>query len=139
MVEEQFTNNNEPPDAVRIKEILKDKYLVLEAIRKFIHENIGETVEDWKYYGEKNGWVLKTYLKKRNLFFIGIYDDYFRIAFVFGDKTFKLIMESPVSIKTKKTLNEAKKYAEGRAIHFEVRDDQDLEDIETLIRIQAIK
>ena len=45
MSEIQFTAKNEPPNEDRIKEILKDKYLILDAIRKFIRESIGETVE----------------------------------------------------------------------------------------------
>ena len=112
MSEIQFTVKNEPPNEDRIKEILKDKYLILDAIRKFIRESIGETVEEWKYYGVKNGWVLKTFLKKRNLFFIVIYDAYFRISFVFGDKAVDSILESNVSDECKRSLMEARKYAE---------------------------
>ena len=103
MAEKQFTVKNEPPSEVHIKEILKDSYLVLEAIRIFIRENVGETVEEWKYYGINNGWVLKTFLKKRNLFFIVIYDGYFRISFVFGDKAGDSILESNVSDETKQS------------------------------------
>lgn len=137
MAEKQFTIKNEPPDEVRIKDILKDKYLVLEAIRKYIQDNIGDTVEEWKYYGVKNGWVLKTFLKKRNLFFIGIYDSCFRISFVFGDKAVQSILGSNVSAESKKILKDARKYAEGRGISFEVRDDKDLKDIEALIQIKV--
>jgi hypothetical protein len=84
----------------------------------------------------KNGWVLKTFLKKRNLFFIGIYDGYFRISFVFGDKVVNTIMDSNVSDVTKKTLSEARKYAEGRGISFEIFDSSHLDDIQKLIKIK---
>ena len=136
MSEIQFTVKNEPPNEDRIKEILKDKYLVLDTIRKFIRESIGKTVEEWKYYGVKNGWVLKTFLKKRNLFFIGIYDGYFRISFVFGDKAVNKIMDSNVSDFTKKNLSEARKYAEGRGISFEIFNSNHLDDIQKLIKIK---
>lgn len=111
MSENKFMIKDRPPDEAQIKEIVKDKYLVLKAIRQYIKENLGEANEEWKYYGVKNGWVLKTFLKKRNLFFIGIYDGYFRITFVFGDKAVDSIMESDVSDKTKNSLKEARKYA----------------------------
>ena len=137
MAEKQFTIKNEPPDEIRIKEILKEKYLILEAIRKFIRDNIGETIEEWKYYGVKNGWVLKTFLKKRNLFFISINEDYFRLAFVFGDKAVQSIMKSTISAESKRVLKEARKYAEGKGISFEVRDEKDLADIQKLIRIKV--
>ena len=137
MAEKHFTIKNDPPNEVRIKEILKDKYLVLEAIRKFIRDNIGETIEEWKYYGVKNGWVLKTFLKKRNLFFIGIYDNCFRISFVFGDKAVQSVLESDISEELKKTLSEARKYAEGRGLSIEVFDRKHLEDIQKLIKIKV--
>jgi hypothetical protein len=51
MSENIFKSKDEPPAETKIKEILDDKYLVLETIRQFIRENIGETKEEWKYYG----------------------------------------------------------------------------------------
>jgi len=137
MSEKQFTIKSEPPTEARIKEILKDKYMIMEAIRKFIQESIGETTEEWKYYGVKNGWVLKTFLKKRNLFFIGIYDGYFRIAFVFGEKAVQSVLESDISEELKKTLTEARKYAEGRGLWLEIYDSKHLEDIQKLIKIKV--
>lgn len=137
MSENIFKVKDEPPDEVRIKEIINDKYLVLDAIRQFIRGNIGETKEEWKYYGVKNGWILKTFYKKRNLFFIIIYDGYVMISFVFGDKAVHSILESDVSDATKKSLSEARKYAEGRGISFEIFDNKHLDDIRKLITIKV--
>jgi len=137
MSENTFKIKDEPPGEEIIKKTLDEKYLVLDAIRHFIRENIGETNEEWKYYGVKNGWVLKTYLKKRNLFFIAIYDDHFRISFIFGDKAVNSIMKSNVTDETKKSLKEARKYAEGRGLSFEVYDNKHLDDIQKLIKIKV--
>ncbi|MGD9328491.1 MAG: DUF3788 family protein [Cyclobacteriaceae bacterium] len=137
MSENIFNVKDEPPNEARIQEIIKDKYLLLDTIRQFIRKNYGETNEEWKYYGVKNGWVLKTFLKKRNLFFISIYDGYFSISFVFGDKAVTSIIESNVTDETKKSLKEARKYAEGRGISFEVHDYKHLDDIKKLIKIKV--
>lgn len=104
MSENIFKIKDEPPDETGIKKIIKEKYLLIDAIRQFIREDIGETNEEWKFYGIKNGWVLKTFLIKRNLFFTSIHDGYFKISFVFGDKAMNSIMESKVTDKTKKSL-----------------------------------
>lgn len=137
MSDNQFKIKNESPTEARIKETLKDKYSILKDIRHFVQQNIGETSEEWKYYGAKNGWVLKTFLKKRNLFFIGIYEGYFLISFVFGDKAVTTIMESSVSEETKIILSKARKYAEGRGISFEVFDEKHLDDIQKLVKIKV--
>ena len=136
MSENIFKIKDEPPDEAGIKKIINEKYLLIDAIRQFIREDVGETNEEWKYYGVKTGWVLKTFLKKRNLFFIVIYKGYFRISFVFGDKAVSSILESDVSNETKKSLNEARKYAEGRGISFDIYNYEHLEDIRKLIKIK---
>ena len=97
---------------------------------------LGETREEWKFYGKKGGWVLKTFLKKRNLFFIGIYKGYFRITFVFGEKAFKEIMDSDLSAELKSELEGARKYAEGRGLGIQIDAPAYMEDIKKLIRIK---
>ncbi len=137
MSENIFRIKDKPPLEVQIKEIIKDKYKILDAIRQYIRENIGKTNEEWKYYGVKNGWLLKTLLKKRNLFFVVMYDGYFGISFVFGDKAVDSVMESDISARIKKSLMEAKKYAEGRGVSFDVVDNKQLNDIKKLIDIKV--
>ncbi len=137
MSENIFKIKDKPPVEAQIKEIINEKYQVLDFIRQYIRENIGNTNEEWKYYGVKNGWVLKTLLKKRNLFFIVIYDGYFRISFVFGDKAVDSVMKSNVSDNNKKSLSDAKKYAEGRGISFDIFDNKHLNDIKKLIEIKV--
>jgi hypothetical protein len=38
-------------------------------IEKHLKTEYGELIEDWKFYGQKSGWILKTLRKKRDLFF----------------------------------------------------------------------
>jgi len=139
MSDNQFKVMDDPPTEKRMVEVLGATYEYLEGLRNFLRKEIGETVEEWKYYGVKNGWILKTFLKKRNMFFIGIYEGYFRITFVFGDRAVQSVMESEVTEDTKRSLQEARKYAEGRGISFEVGDDSHLSDIEHLIKIKSQK
>ena len=46
-------------------------------------------------------------------------------------------MGSNVSDETKKSLNEARKYAEGRGIPFDIHNSEYLEDIRKLIKIKV--
>ena len=136
MSENQFKEKNLVPDEQSIRETLKSNYVHLEAIRSFISESIGETKEEWKYYGAKYGWNLKNFYKKRNLYFISMYDGYFKISFVFGERAFNAIMESDITTALKQELSEARKYAEGRGLSIDVRDDMYLDDIKKLLQIK---
>jgi len=136
MFENQFKEKNTVPDEKSIVETLKSNYIYLEEIRSFIADSIGETKEEWKYYGAKYGWNLKNFYKKRNLYFIGIYDGYFKISFVFGERAFNAIMEADIATQLKKDLSEARKYAEGRGLSIDVHDKTYLDDLKKLIQIK---
>ena len=55
-------------------------------INKHLKAEYGELTEEWKFYGQKSGWILKTLRKKRNLFFFIPLEGSFRVSFVFGDR-----------------------------------------------------
>lgn len=135
--EKVFNKKDAMPDEEMVRKALGSSYAYLENIRQFVKEEIGETVEEWKFYGQKLGWTLKKYLKKRNLFFIGMYPGYFRIAFVFGERAANNVFDSDIAEVLKKELSEARKYAEGRGINIKVDDDTYLDDIKELIRIKV--
>lgn len=135
--EKVFLTKETMPDEEMINETLGSNYAHLQAIRQFIAEEIGDTSEEWKYYGKKLGWTLKKFYRKRNLFFIGMYKGYFKIAFVFGERAAKNVFDSGIAAELKKEFSEARKYAEGRGISINVENDIYLDDIKELIRIKV--
>ena len=93
-------------------------------------------IEQWKFYSTKYGWTLKTLLKKRNLFFFTHLDGYFRIGFVFGDKAVAVIENSDFPGDIINELKNARKYAEGKWIAIEVKNQGDVENVKKLIDIK---
>jgi hypothetical protein len=137
MSENVFKTKETRPDEEMIRGTLGAHYAHLEHLRQFLKDEIGETTEEWKYYGKKLGWTLKTFLKKRNLFFIGMYEGYFNIVFVFGEKAVDRVMDSEIDPSLKKELEEARKYAEGRGLSIKVDNPGCLDDIKKLVRIKV--
>lgn len=136
MVDTCFSDPDTEPDDRILAEALGKSYPVLECLRKHIRETHGETEEDWRFYGRKNGWQMKTLRKKRNLFFLIPGEDAFRIVFIFGDRAVAEIVKSGIDHRLKTRLLQAKKYAEGRGLSLTVRDGSSVFDIETLIGIK---
>jgi len=60
---------------------LSRTYELWQEIKKYLSEEYGELTEDWKFYGQKYGWQLKTLKKKRNLFFFIPVKDFFKLSF----------------------------------------------------------
>lgn len=139
MTENAFLDKNFEPDEIQVRKILRGTYPVYEEIDKFVKNSVGETIKEWKFYGAKNGWVLKTLFHRRNLFFISIYDDFFKISFIFGERAIAAILKSDLSDELKKVLSEARKYAEGRGLSLTVNDNSYLEEMRTLIIMKVAK
>lgn len=136
MTEIIFNDKNKKPDDTLLAEKIGPSFRHLKEIKEQIREKYGITVEEWKFYGQKYGWQLKTLLKKRNLFFFIPYESFFRVVFVFGDKAVKEIKNSDISNNLKNEVIRAKKYAEGRGLSIEVKDGKYIEDIKKLIDIK---
>jgi len=130
-----FNDKNQQPDDTLLAEKLGPSFSHWKRLRDHVREEY-DTREEWKFYGQKYGWQLKTFLKKRNLFFMIPYDSFFKVVFVFGDRAVEEIQKSDVADSLKKEVANAKKYAEGRGLPIDVRDDTHLSDIMKLLEIK---
>jgi hypothetical protein len=106
-------------------------------IKKHLKAEYGELVEDWKFYGQKSGWILKTLRKKRNLFFLIPLKGSFQMSFVFGDKAVAAVQKSDLPKELITELNNARKYAEGRGLRIDVENSADVENIKKLVEIKV--
>ncbi len=136
MADSVFDDKSKKPDDKMLKDALGGTYKFWEEIKKHLKEAYGELTEDWKFYGQKYGWQLKTLKKKRNLFFFIPLKDFFKITFVFGDKAVEAVQKSDLPSNIKKTLKNAKKYMEGRGLQIEVKSTENVEIVKELVEIK---
>jgi hypothetical protein len=132
-----FNDKNTQPTDQALAEKLGATFHYWQEIKQYTTELVGDTKDEWKFYGRKYGWQLKTLLKKRNLFFLIPYDSYFKIILIFGDKAVAEIEKSTISDSLKNEIINAKKYMEGRGIGIDVMDEDLIEDIKQLIKVKV--
>jgi hypothetical protein len=120
-----FIDKNIKPDNKMLADALGSSYKLWDKIKISLTTNCGDLNEDWKFYGQKIGWTLKLLYKKRNLFFLTPYENYFHIAFVFGDKAVAIIEKSNLPINIIEEIKNARKYAEGRGLRIAVKKQND--------------
>ncbi|MHC4328327.1 MAG: DUF3788 domain-containing protein [Planctomycetota bacterium] len=106
-------------------------------IKKNLKAEYGELTEDWKFYGQKSGWILKTLRKKRNLFFFIPLEGSFKVSFVFGDKAVAAAEQSDLPKDLITTLKNARKYAEGRGLQIDVKGPVNVENVKKLVEIKV--
>jgi hypothetical protein len=131
-----FADKNKKPTDKMLKVALGKTYAFWEGIKKHILSEYGKATEDWKFYNVRSGWLLKTLLKKRNLFFFVPVEDYFKLSFIFGDKAVEAVVKSDLPENIKTTLRNAKKYMEGRGLSIDVKTSEDVEITKKLVDIK---
>ena len=136
MSEVTFNDKNKKPDNKILDDKIGNNFKYWEEIKKHVKEKYDNISEEWKFYGKNYGWQLKTFLKKRNLFFLIPLDNYFKIVFVFGNKAVEEIEKSKISSELIGNVVNAKKYAEGRGLLIEVKSKKYIADIKKLIEIK---
>lgn len=131
-----FIDKNIKPTNKDLENGLVETFFIWKSFEDFTKENYPDANCEWNYSGEKFGWSYRIKDNKRILIYLLPRDRYFKIAFVFGQKASKQILESDISESIKTELKLAKQYAEGRGIRIEIKDQSNFEDIQKLIKIK---
>ncbi len=125
------------PDDVLLRKMLGKTMGLWEELRSHLAATDPPIVEEWKFYGVKNGWSMKVLCGKRNLFFFVPREGGFMAGFTFGEKATEEIMRSRLPERLKQELRESRKYAEGRGLGVEVRTRTDVEAVKELTGIKS--
>ncbi len=131
-----FSNKAIQPNDMDLAANLGTTYRLWIQIREFVYQKYPNGSEDWNFPGKNYGWSFRIKDKKRAiLYFLPRYN-YFKVAFVFGQKALDYIIETNISESIKKDLLAAKKYVEGRGVRIDVKDETIIPDIQKLIEIK---
>lgn len=125
------------PSETDLKVALKDTFNLWKILHEFVLTEYAAGKPEWNYPGKKHGWNYRIKDKKRALIYFLPRSEYFKVAFVFGQKAVAEIMKNKIiSEATKKSRHTAIKYAEGRGIRIDIRNSNNLPEIQDLIKIK---
>jgi hypothetical protein len=93
--------------------------------------------EEWNSSSVKAGWALRLQLKKRNIVYLSPAAGYFLASFALGEKAVTAARKSELPPAVVKTIDSAKRYAEGTAVRIEVRGGEDLDAVKVLARVKV--
>jgi hypothetical protein len=105
-------------------------------IMNHISENYKEFTGTWNYYNDGKQWLFKLVNKKKTIFWLGLFNNTFRITFYFGDKAEQLILASELPDKVKQEFRSAKKYGAIRGITTVITNNEDVDIVEKLIAVK---
>jgi len=116
-----FPDKSAKPTENDLVEHLGSTFDLWKQIHDYVLDKYPNGFCEWNYPGKKYGWSYRIKDKRRAIIYFLPREGYFKVAFIFGQKAYDVIMESDVSQAIKADLSQARKYAEGRGIRIEVR------------------
>ena len=131
-----FTDKGAVPVIQDLKHALGETFPMWERFEDYTKKNSPQATSEWNFSGEKYGWSYRIKDKKRVIIYLLPRDNFFKAAFVFGQKAVDQILESDIAESIKTELKQARPYAEGRGIRIDVKDQTPVEDILKLIKIK---
>ncbi len=137
MDENVFVDKSFVPDGRSVLRALGDTGSFWLELRRYVRENYGPAIEEWRYRGQESGWVMEMVSKRRGLFLFVAIEGGFRLSFEFGDKALEEIRRSDLPKSIVDEVVNAEKHPEGRTLSIEVRDRRYAAAIKTLIKIKA--
>lgn len=92
--------------------------------------------QTWNFAGAKWGWSLRSKQKKRTVLYMTPLAGRFQVGFALGEKAVRAAHEAGLPAAALSILDEARKYAEGRAVRIEVKSKKDLETVKAIAAIK---
>ena len=92
--------------------------------------------QEWNSYSRKAGWALRLKRGERNIVYLSPGRGCFMASFALGDKAIRAAKESDLPKLVMKTIDEAKRYAEGTAVRLDVHHTKDLGPVKKLVMIK---
>jgi hypothetical protein len=127
MLVNAFIEKTTKPTDAELAEALGDSSKALwDKLAAELAEKHGVTVPDWHSYSRKAGWALRLKRKDRAIVYLTPSRGCFMASFALGEKAAEAARESGVPPAVVKIIDEARRYAEGRAVRIEVRGPSDV-------------
>lgn len=127
------------PDESILKEVLTEKsYILYVKLLKIItSENERKFSAEWRYYNDGKSWLCKVVNKKRTIFWLSVWEGYFKVSFYFTEMHKEGISSLPISESAKSQFITAKPIGKLIPLTIDVHSEEQLDDVLTIAKFRA--
>jgi hypothetical protein len=93
-----------------LENVLGDSYLVFEELIKIITDAKYGLVLQWNYYKDGKAWLCKVCYKKKTIFWLSVWDKFFKTTFYFIEKTSSGIADLDIEENLKESFRSSKSF-----------------------------
>lgn len=105
-------------------------------LRRRVTAQPGDWAEGWGYAAKSTGWGLRIRRGARTVLYMTPQEGRFLVSFALGEKAVEAAHQSTLPIAVLRTIDAAKRYAEGRGVRFEVGTAADVDSAMVLAGIK---
>ena len=131
-----FDDKSKPPQPQDLAAMLGKTFVFWNQLRAALETRFGPLSFEWGFTSKSTGWGTRVKTKKRTILYMTPCEGYFLASFALGEKAVKMAHEAKLQVRVLKTIDSAKKYAEGRGVRLEVSCGKDVRDVEKLAIIK---
>jgi hypothetical protein len=136
MLPNAFIGKPKKPTAAELTAALGPAKALWDQLLARLADEFNLTVQEWNSYSRKAGWSLRLKRKDRNILYLTPCEGCFFVSFALGDKAVEAARQSGLPPSVIKTINEAKRYAEGTGVRLEIKKPKDIGMVEQLAAIK---
>ena len=131
-----FYEKTKEPTEKELEEALGPAIELWDELRRLIARELPPLAEEWVFGGQKYGWSLRLKQKKRAVLYMKPLEGRFLASFAFGEKAVQAAHKSGLPVSVLKLIDDAPRYAEGRAVRLEIKA---VREVRSAVKLAAIK
>ncbi len=120
------------PDEVVLQRVLGDSFGAYSRLLDLFAEN--ELTTEWRYYKDGKAWLGKVQRKKRTVVWMSAWKGFMKATIYFPDRCADSLLALDLRPETKERMTSVKPVGKSLPCMFEVRNDEVLKDLETVMR-----
>jgi Protein of unknown function (DUF3788) len=136
MLTNALVGATQAPNETQVAAILGPAKKLWDDLLRRLRSDCGTDAAEWGSSSKKLGWSLRVKRKERIVVYVAPHLGYFVASFALGEKAVQAARASTLSSQVMNVIEEAKRYAEGRAVRLDVRSASDLDSV---LRVAKIK
>ena len=129
MATSAFDDRTAAPTEDAVRDVLGDATSLWNALRAEVAAAYPPLDSEWVWGGKPYGWSLRLRRKKRAVLYMTPCAGRFRASLALGEKAAGAAPAAGLAAHLLRAIDEAPRFAEGRALRLEVRDSADVADV----------
>jgi len=122
-----------PPSGDLLKGLLKSVYPVYEEMLEVITGAEYGLVPQWNYYNDGKAWLCKVGFKKKTVFWLSVWDGYFKAGFYFVERHCPGVLELDIDDSIKQEFKSKKPFGTLFPLTLEMRRKDQIKDLLAVI------